>query len=189
MILCISVASVVISPQEGFTLEALGRHLQSKSVCDVTYVHLLAVFSFYYFSALMSIPVLFQISFFLSHCFLDVGTPRKSRHVFDLKKNQAGSLGAEACICRAFDGVVAVGAVAGHLASPLPPLEQLDLPNRTQQKLMTGSIVFTCKQFTRRDGPSLIRSAHEQLRHHFRLDTFHSPPAFAVRTERKSCNF
>lgn len=81
-----------------------------------------------------------------------------------------------------------VGAVARHHPSPLPPLDQPDLPNRTQEKLMTGSIVFTRKQFTLKDGRLLIRSAHEQLRHHFELDTFHSPPAFAVRTKRKSCN-
>lgn len=73
--------------------------------------------------------------------------------------SQHGTVGVYFLFFIFFDRVVVVGAIAGHLASPLPLLDQLDLPNRTQQKLMTGSIVFTCKQFTRKDGRLLIRSA------------------------------
>lgn len=78
------------------------------------------------------------------------------------------------------------GAVAQGSSSPLPPLDQLDLPNKKEQERLTGSIVFIGKQFTGKG--VVIRSADEQFCHHFKLDTLHSPPPPFVRKERKTCN-
>uniref|UniRef100_A0A7N9D687 small monomeric GTPase n=1 Tax=Macaca fascicularis TaxID=9541 RepID=A0A7N9D687_MACFA len=68
---------------------------------------------------------------------------RKSRNMPHLKKIRE-TLSAWNCGC-VFPGWVVMWGVCVVISPHL--LDQLDLPNRNQQRFMTGSIVFTCKEF------------------------------------------
>lgn len=131
----------------------------------------------------MLIAVPFQISFFVSNCFLVVENTQKIQTCISFKKHREGFLGLEPGMCSFWQAGGGWGCCRLACISFLrwTSLTCQTGPSRNLWLAALYSLVHSLHE-------RLIRSAREQLCHHFKLDTFHPPPAFAVRTKRKSRN-